>query len=273
MLELYNFSQSTCSQKVRLVLAEKQMAWEDKRLISKNHDHLSDWYLKLNPNGVVPTLIDGGRPVIESSNIMQYLDAIHPQTPLMPADAYGQAEVRAWLTYVDLVSTPASRYPSFQYGGLRIKFQQMTEEAFQDKIALRPVKSAFYRKMSRAHGFPDEIMAEAFKDLRATVARMDKMLAANGGPWLMGGQLTIADMAVVPLVDRWEDVGLEDLWMERHPRVDDWLKAMQALPSFKQAFYPGCRLSEQYPELSLGRGANSHVVREMFPAEASAEAA
>jgi len=57
MLELYNFSQSTCSLKVRICLEEKQLAWIDRRLVSKNHDHLSDWYLKLNPNGVVPTLI------------------------------------------------------------------------------------------------------------------------------------------------------------------------------------------------------------------------
>ena len=65
MLELYNFSQSTCSLKVRICLEEKGPAWIDRRLVSKNHEHLSDWYLKLNPNGVVPTLVHDGRPVFE----------------------------------------------------------------------------------------------------------------------------------------------------------------------------------------------------------------
>ena len=74
MLELYNFSQSTCSLKVRILLEEKGLEWTDRRLVSKDHDHLSDWYLKLNPNGVVPTLIHDGRPVFESSAILQYLE-------------------------------------------------------------------------------------------------------------------------------------------------------------------------------------------------------
>ena len=61
MLELYNFAQSTCSLKVRICLHEKALDWVDHPLVSKNADHLSDWYLKLNPNGVVPTLIHDGR--------------------------------------------------------------------------------------------------------------------------------------------------------------------------------------------------------------------
>ena len=93
MLELYNFAQSTCSLKVRICLHEKALDWLDHPLISKNADHLSDWYLKLNPNGVVPTLIHDGRPVFESSVILQYLDQVFPDAALMPADAYGQAKL------------------------------------------------------------------------------------------------------------------------------------------------------------------------------------
>ena len=96
MLELYNFSQSTCSLKVRLCFAEKQLDWVDRRLVSKDHDHLSDWYLKLNPNGVVPTLIHDGRPVYESSVIMGYLEDVFPQASLTPADAYERAR-KSWL--------------------------------------------------------------------------------------------------------------------------------------------------------------------------------
>jgi glutathione S-transferase len=260
MLELYNFSQSTCSQKVRIGLAEKGLEWTDRRLVSKNHDHLSDWYLKLNPNGVVPTLVDDGRPIFESSVILQYLDQIHREPSLVPADVYDQAQMRAWLTYVDMVITPAARYPSFQFGGLLKKFQAMSEEEFAAKTRARPVKSAFYKKMNKDTGFGEAELGEAYNDVRRTAARMDRLFDEYGGPWLMGTQYTIADIAVAPLIDRIEDLGLELLWEEDHPRVGEWLKRIQARPAYGEAFYPGSRLSEIYPELRLGRGSHRHLL-------------
>lgn len=260
MIELYNFAQSTCSLKVRICLAEKDLDWVDRRLVSKNHDHLSDWYLKLNPNGVVPTLVHDGRAVYESSVILQYLDQVFPDARLMPVDAYGQARLRAWLAFVDAVPTPAARYPSFQFGGLLHKFQAMTDEQFDEQVTRRPVKAAFYKKMDRHTGFSDAEMDEAYKALRNTAARMDGMIVESGGPWLFGADYTLADIAVAPLIDRVEDLGLERLWEKSHPRVADWLARMQARPAYGTAFYPGSRLSDQYPELKLGRGSHRHVL-------------
>ena len=270
MLELYNFSQSTCSLKVRICLEEKGLEWVDRRLISKNHDHLSDWYLKLNPNGVVPTLIHDGRPIFELSVILQYLDQVFPDEPLVPADAYGQAQMRAWLTFVDMVTTPAVRYPSFQFGGLLLKFRAMSEEEFSAKAASRPLKSAFYKKMDKSAGFSDAELAEAFNDIRKTAARMDGLFEKNGGPWLMGERYTLADIAVAPLIDRMEDLGFELLWEEEYPRVAEWLKRIQARPAYAKAFYHGSRVSEIYPELRLGRGAHRHVLVGEFPAATAA---
>jgi glutathione S-transferase len=257
MLELYNFSQSTCSLKVRICLEEKGLEWVDRRLVSKNHDHLSDWYLKLNPNGVVPTLLDDGRPVFESSVIIQYLDQVHPETPLVPDDPYAQAQMRSWLAFVDAVTTPAIRYPSFQFGGLRQKFQAMSDEEFEEKTARRPLKGAFYRKMDKNAGFSDADMAEAFNDVRKTGARMQRMLDESAGPWLMGEQYTLADIAVAPLLDRIEDLGLEHLWEESSPGVAGWLRRIQARPAYRKAFDHGSRLSDLYPELGLGRGSHA----------------
>lgn len=55
-LKLFKFPQPTCSQKVRLTLWERQIPLVDRPVDSTKREHLSDWYLKLNPNGVVPTL-------------------------------------------------------------------------------------------------------------------------------------------------------------------------------------------------------------------------
>ncbi len=260
MLELYNFPQSTCSLKVRLCFAEKQLDWIDRRLVSKDHDHLSDWYLKLNPNGVVPTLIHDGRPVYESSVIMGYLEDVASEPSLTPADVYERAQMRSWIAYVDHVTTPAIRYPSFQFGGLLLKFQAMSDEEFEEKTLKRPMKAAFYKKMDKNNGFAGDELERAFGDIRNTAARMDRMLQQNGGPWLMGEQFTLADIAVAPLIDRVEDLGLEYLWEENHPGIAEWLRQIQARPAYKEAYYRGCRLSEIYPELKLGRGSHRHVL-------------
>src|SRR5258707_14151034 len=79
MLELYNAMQSTCSQKVRITLAEKGIDFVEHRLRLFKQDQLKPEYLKLNPNGVVPTLVHDGVPVIDSSVIMEYLDEVFPE--------------------------------------------------------------------------------------------------------------------------------------------------------------------------------------------------
>ncbi|MGQ7794312.1 glutathione S-transferase family protein [Faunimonas sp. B44] len=262
MLELYNFAQSTCSLKVRICLIEKGLDWVDRRLVSKDHDHLSDWYLKLNPNGVVPTLVHDGVPIIESSVIAQYLDDAFPEHALTPPDPVGRARMRAWLAFVDHVPTPAVRYPSFQFGGLRLKFQTMTDEEFAANARKRPLKSSFYERMGR-DGFPQEDVDKALGDIRKTAARMDGMLAEHGGPWLLGEQYTLADICVAPLMDRMEDLGLARLWENDHPAVADWLARIQARPAYQQAYYHGCRLSELHPELVPGRaGAKAAAAQE-----------
>jgi glutathione S-transferase len=252
MLELYNFAQSTCSLKVRICLAEKQLTWIDRRLVSKDHDHLSDWYLKLNPNGVVPTLVHDGTPIIESSVIAQYLDDAFPESSLSPADPLGLAEMRAWLVFVDQVPTPAVRYPSFQYGGLILKFRAMTAEAFSASARKRPLKAEFYERMGQ-NGFSDAEIARALGDVRKTARRMDRMLEKNGGPWLLGETFTLADICVAPLLDRMEDLGFAYLWSEELPQVAGWLARIQQRPACREAYYEGSRLSEIYPELGLGR--------------------
>ena len=110
---LYCFPQSTCSQKVRLALWEKNIPFEERHVDHKNLEQLSEWYLKLNPNGVVPTLIDGDDVIIDSSVILEYLEEVYPDHPMSPNDPVGRAHMRKWLRYLEEVPTPAVRIPSF----------------------------------------------------------------------------------------------------------------------------------------------------------------
>src|SRR5262245_63608959 len=77
MLELYHNDMSTCAQKVRLTLAEKGLTWESRHLDLRAGDQQKAEYLKLNPRGVVPTIVDKGKVVRESTVIMEYRSEEH----------------------------------------------------------------------------------------------------------------------------------------------------------------------------------------------------
>src|ERR1700719_387128 len=93
---LYNAPQSTCSQRVRFVLNVKKLEFAEIKLDLLAGDQLKPDYLKLNPNGVVPTLDHDGAIIVDSSVIIEYLDEIAPQpegfTPQAPAE---RANMRA----------------------------------------------------------------------------------------------------------------------------------------------------------------------------------
>lgn len=95
MITLYHAHHSTCSQKVRIVLAEKEQEFETVFLDLGKKDQLEPEYLKLNPNGVVPTFVDGPDVILESSVICEYLDERYPGTSLTPDDVVARARMRA----------------------------------------------------------------------------------------------------------------------------------------------------------------------------------
>ena len=62
------------------------------------------------------------------------------------------------------------------------------------------------------------------------------------GPWLIGEELTLADISLVPTVVRMEDIGLAHMWSDL-PRVTDWYRRIQARASFAIAYYEGSRVT------------------------------
>ena len=78
MLILYDFGNSVCCQKVRITLVEKGLTWEARRVDLFKTEQYDPEYLKLNPKGVVPTLVHDGTPVIESTLICEYIDETFP---------------------------------------------------------------------------------------------------------------------------------------------------------------------------------------------------
>ena len=93
-MELYHNNMSVCAQKVRLVIHEKQLKPTEHHMVLRNGDVHTSEYLKLDPKGVVPTLIDHGVPIVHSTVICEYLDEAYPEHPLRPADPVARAKMR-----------------------------------------------------------------------------------------------------------------------------------------------------------------------------------
>lgn len=246
-LVLYNAPQSTCSQRVRFVLHEKGLEFGEQRLDLFSGDQLRPEYLKINPNGVVPSLIDGGSVIIDSAVIIEYLDEVFPEpTALVPGDPVKRAAMRSFIRYTDEVPTPAVRVPSYNLAFLP-HFSAMSAEDFTALADSKPLRKDFLLSMGRT-GFSAEEMNKALERLRQAIVRMSETLRAGAGPWLMGANITLADVAIMPIVVRMEDLGL-GAWWEHRPEIGRWLDALRGRPAFAKTYYPGSLLTEKYPHL------------------------
>ena len=243
--KLYTAPQSTCSQRVRFVLNSKGLPFDQVNLNLLAGDQLKPEYLKLNPNGVVPTLDHDGRIVIDSSAIMEYLDEVEPEVGLSPEDPVKRAQMRALMHYIDEMPAAAVRVPTFNLAFLP-GFQKQEADEFMAMAESKPLRREFMLALGQT-GFPKQEMDAALQRLRRAYERMETELEKSGGPWLMGKDITLADIAVMPALVRMDDLGLAD-WQDL-PRVVAWYDAIRAHPSFEPTYYHGSLLSERFPHL------------------------
>jgi glutathione S-transferase len=229
------------------VLHAKGLAFEEHKLNLLEGDQLKPAYLAINPNGVVPSLVDDGVPVIDSSVIIEYLDELHPEpNPLRPKDLKALARMRTMMRYIDEMPAAAIRVPTFNIAFLP-RFQKMTEAEFLAFAESKPLRKEFMLAMGQK-GFPQKDMDEALARLTRTVERMNTWIEESGGPFLMGKQLTLADISVMPTLVRLEDLGLERLWQDV-PAVTRWFELIKMQAPFRPTYYHGSLLTEQFEHL------------------------
>jgi glutathione S-transferase len=252
---LYNAPQSTCSQRVRFVLHAKGLAFEEVKLDLFAGDQLKPEYLAINPNGVVPSLLHDGRTVIDSAVIIEYLDEAFPDvSPMRPKDLVDLAAMRSMMRFIDEVPTPAIRVPSYNLAFLP-HFQVMSEDEFLALANSKPLRKEFLLTMGRT-GFPPKEMEQALDRLARAVTRMDQWIEASGGPWLMGKAISLADVALMPVIVRMDDINLDHMWAGR-PRIAWWLEQIRKHPAFGPTYYHGSLLTEKYAHLAQLRSQRS----------------
>ncbi len=94
-MKLYNFFRSGTSHRLRIALNLKGLVYEYVPVDLRTEQHLGAEYKALNPQGLVPALVDEARVLIQSPAIIEWLEERYPSLALLPADAEGRARVRA----------------------------------------------------------------------------------------------------------------------------------------------------------------------------------
>jgi glutathione S-transferase len=243
--KLYNAPQSTCSQRVRFVLNAKKLPFDEVKLNLLEGDQLKPDYLKLNPNGVVPTLDHDGAIVTDSTVITEYLDEVFPADSFTPENPVTRARMRALMHFADEMPAASVRVPTYNLAFLP-RFAKMSREEFVALAESKPLRREFMMTMGQT-GFPKAEMDAALGRLRRSYERMDREIALSGGPWLLGSEISLADVAIMPALVRMDDLNFAD-WQDL-PRVINWFNNIREHPAFKPTYYPGSLLSERFPHL------------------------
>jgi glutathione S-transferase len=232
LIELWHATHSTCSQKVRLCLAEKQLAWTSHLVDLRRFEHLEPGFLALNPAALVPVLKDRGQLIRESLVINEYLEDAYPQPPLRPRDALARARMREWTLYAAEEPTWAVKLPSFEKNirpQLAGKHSQQEIEAIAARMPNRETAARWVKAVR--DGFSRAEIEASMRRLAATVERMDASL--RDGPWLAGESYSLADVDMAPFVHR--IAALDPALIGARPRAAAWYARLREREAFRRA--------------------------------------
>ncbi|PIE11919.1 MAG: glutathione S-transferase [Rhodobacterales bacterium] len=221
MTRLYHFPLCPFSRKVRLTLAEKKIELE---LVEDRYWEKSPELMRRNPAGKVPVLRMGDRLMPESMAICEYIEAKHPEPPLLPKSAEDRYEVRRLVSWFD--------------------------DTFYHEVTSKLLGERMYRKL-QGTGYPDSKNVRA--GLQAIKYHLDYMTwLLDQRRWLAGNTLSLADFAAaahLSCIDYFTDVD----W-NRSDVVKDWYATIKSRPAFRSLLtdqIPGFPQPPHYADLDF----------------------
>ncbi|MFM5559595.1 maleylacetoacetate isomerase [Aeromonas rivipollensis] len=170
MLQLFGYWRSSASFRVRLVLQLKGLGYEQHPVNLRQGEQKEKAYRRVNPQGLVPFLIDGDVQLGQSVAIMEYLDETYPAYPLMPSAPEERARVRQIVNMIACDTHPLNNLRVLNY---------LEQELAQSKTA----RDAWYRH------WIDE-----------TFTALEQLLMTTAGVYCVGNEVTLADCMLVPQV-------------------------------------------------------------------------
>jgi glutathione S-transferase len=234
VLKLFTAHNSICTQKVFLTLFEKSLPWTSEYIDLFNNEQYRPDYLRLNPKGVVPTLIHEGRAVIESTLICEYLDEAFPAPSLVPKTPYERSQMRRWSKHIDEGVFEATREISFS-AMFRDKMKGMSEEQRQGRYRNIGDPGRRARMMSTyEEGCDSPFVEQGIFAFDKMFGEMEETLA-DGRIWLAGEHFSLGDINVMPFAARLDYLNILDVWIEKRPLVSAWWHRAKARASYYDA--------------------------------------
>jgi glutathione S-transferase len=222
MRTIYHLWLSPFCRKVRIVLAEKGLEFDSK--IEKVWQR-RDEFLRLNPAGSVPVLVEpDGAVLAESSVVCEYLDEVYPDPPMIGATPAARAEARRLVAWFD------------------DKFhREVTDNLLTEKLD----------KRFMGMGGPDSAAIRAGHDNIGTHLDYIGYLSERR-TWLAGDTLSLADAAAAAHISALDYLG--DVPWEDHPHAKDWYVRIKSRPSFRPLLedrIPGLPPPKHYADLDF----------------------
>jgi glutathione S-transferase len=231
MLELYHSGLTTCSKQVRHCLREKGLSYVSHYVELWNYENLNPDYLKLNPNGVVPTLVHDGVPVINSFCINEYIDDAFPNPPLRPADLHERARCRYWAWTADEVHLSLARLTHERM--LKAALKDLTDDEVKAMLAATPVPEKRERWNVLAKGGYNANQMEAALDNVLYIFKRVEQEINTRGPWLAGKTFSLGDISMVAIVHRITELYPERINRSDFPILNEWWNRIMARPPAK----------------------------------------
>ena len=235
-LHLFHAHESSCSQKVRMAMNVKGISYTSHMLDLIKSENLTEFYLGINPRGLVPAIVHDGDVHIESNDIVTYLDSIYPEVPLIPA-AYS-SRVSELLRHEDDLHLDL-RTLSFRFLLAPDKPPKSQEDL--ERYATLGAGTVGGVRDDRideeiqfwSHFFDSSISDDAAlksaRRFREAFDRLDAQLA--GQSYILGNELSIVDIAWLVYVHRLRLSGYPLAAL--HPRLDAWSTELAERPAFR----------------------------------------
>lgn len=233
MLELYHNNMSVCAQKVRFTLSEKGQGWTPHHLNLGAGEQKKPDYVKLNPNGVVPTLTHDGTVVIESTVIDEYLDDAFPEPPLKSKNPGERARMRLWTKQLDEGVHAATGTISIS---IAFRYNYITGKTPDEiEAILAKIADAGAREMRRENF----LKGVDSKHLKAAVARYDRLLgdmerALGAGPWLAGQDFSLADIGYSPYITRLDHLDMRAFYESKGGNIAAWYDRIRKKKGYQE---------------------------------------
>ena len=238
-IHLIHFSGSSCSQKLRIYLNYKKIKWQSHSVNIATGQNYSNWFLGINPRGLLPVLVDDGRVIIESNDIIQYLENKFPQPTLISEDQQSSMS-DALRNEDDLHIDIRNVAYKYMFGGLGAKKPENLEKfenykADADDITLKHKQEEvdFYKNFKK-NGITDEAIKKSLTNFEKHYKIFDQQL--QNQKFLLGDHLSVLDIAW--FIYTYRLTISEFPFRQKYPNVYKWYNLLYARNEFYKEVKP-----------------------------------